>query len=137
MYGVRPMDDEECKDYQQMEIARRNREKQNRERVERETKAFRCFLWFVFILELMQERAMIEEVEEETKYAIILVGWRSRLGELTFGGQLKTESKKDPLPSASFTIVAKPKKATKKVPLKKKKKAEKAPLNLLSYGTED
>ena len=68
------MDDEECKDYQQMEIARRNREKQNRERVERETKAFRCFLWFVFILELMQERAMIEEVEEETKYAIVLVG---------------------------------------------------------------
>lgn len=41
MYGVRPMDDEECKDYEQMEIARRSREKQNRERVERETKAFR------------------------------------------------------------------------------------------------
>lgn len=57
------------------------------------------------------------------------------MGELTFGGQLKTESKKDPLPAASLTIVAKPKKATKKVP--KKKKAEKAPLNLLSYGTED
>lgn len=43
MYGVRPMDDEECKDYEQMEMARRTREKQNRERVERETKAFRCF----------------------------------------------------------------------------------------------
>lgn len=62
---------------------------------------------------------------------------KSRLGELTFGGQLKTESKKSPLPSASFTIVAKPKKATKKITMKKKKKAEKAPLNLLSYGTED
>ena len=44
MYGVRPMDDEEYKDYEQMEIARRFREKQNRERIDRETRTFRSSL---------------------------------------------------------------------------------------------
>lgn len=44
MYGVRPMDDEEYKDYEQMEAARRFREKQNRERIDRETRTFRSFL---------------------------------------------------------------------------------------------
>ena len=40
MYGVRPMDDEEYKDYEQMEIARRERERLNREKMEYEEKQF-------------------------------------------------------------------------------------------------
>ena len=44
MYGVRPMDDEEYKDYEQMEIARRERERLNREKMEYEEKQFSWWL---------------------------------------------------------------------------------------------
>ena len=44
MYGVRPMDDEEYKDYEQMEIARRERERLNREKMEYEERQFRWYM---------------------------------------------------------------------------------------------
>ena len=41
MYGVRPMDDDEYKDYEQMEIARRERERQRKEKQDYEERQFR------------------------------------------------------------------------------------------------
>ena len=40
MYGVRPMDDDEYKDYEQMEIARRERERQRKEKQDYEERQF-------------------------------------------------------------------------------------------------
>ena len=40
MYGVRPMDDEEFKDYEQMERSRKEREKREKERLGREEDVF-------------------------------------------------------------------------------------------------
>lgn len=40
MYGVRPMDDEEFKDYEQMERSRKEREKREKERLGREEEVF-------------------------------------------------------------------------------------------------
>lgn len=42
MYGVRPMDDEEYKDYEQMERSRKEREKREKERMGREEEVFSC-----------------------------------------------------------------------------------------------
>ena len=44
MYGVRPMDDEEYKDYEQMERSRKEREKREKERMGREEEVFSCLL---------------------------------------------------------------------------------------------
>lgn len=46
MYGVRPMDDEEYKDYQMMSISKRKREEEDKQRLHREEKVFRqcCFI---------------------------------------------------------------------------------------------
>ena len=41
MYGVRPMDDEEYKDYQMMSISKRKREEEDKQRLHREEKVFR------------------------------------------------------------------------------------------------
>lgn len=41
MYGVRPMDDEEYKDYQLMSISKRKREEEDKVRLNREEKVFR------------------------------------------------------------------------------------------------
>lgn len=41
MYGVRPMDDEEYKDYQLMSISKRKREEEDQVRLNRERKEFR------------------------------------------------------------------------------------------------
>lgn len=40
MYGVRPMDDDEYRDYEQMEIARRERERQRKEKRDYEERQF-------------------------------------------------------------------------------------------------
>ncbi|KAK8799393.1 hypothetical protein WA171_006136 [Blastocystis sp. BT1] len=80
MYGVRPMDDEEYKDYEQMEIARRERERITKEKMDYEEKQFK----------LMQRDTMLAE-DEDTELLECDEMIKGRVQNLIFGKQTKID----------------------------------------------
>ena len=70
MYGVRPMDDDEYKDYEQMEIARRERERQRKEKQDYEERQFSKHICLKSSVESIQQEIMLAEYGQDEEYEI-------------------------------------------------------------------